>query len=139
MLTEISNSVGVVVQRATSEALVGGIEEWEESSLLHDGSDFMPLFIRKIDTGWVMRAGVKDEYGSSRCCVKSLFHAFKVNTTGICFPVWITRCISESTALENHIVDSPSWVGVVNGDIAFEAADELARKAQGASSRQCLH
>lgn len=58
---EFPNGPGILVQIAASETLVGAVEKGVMTLLQHHICDLIPLFLRRVNTGRIMGAGVKEK------------------------------------------------------------------------------
>jgi len=61
LLDEVSNGKGVASGVTGGKALIGHIEEREETLLLDNRGDFSPLLLCRVDASGVVRAGMKKD------------------------------------------------------------------------------
>lgn len=50
--------------------------------LAHDGGDLLPLILRRVDAGGVVRAGVQEDYGAAGCGPDGVEHAIDIQALG---------------------------------------------------------
>lgn len=63
-LNKQSHGVGIPVAVTRSKALVGHVEEREQSTLLDDLANLLPLLVGGVDTGGVVSTGVQQDGGA---------------------------------------------------------------------------
>jgi len=139
LLNKVADSKGVASSITRGEALVGHVEEGEETLLLDDRGDFFPLLLSGVYAGRIVRAGMEKD-NATRFCVFQVF--------GQASPVELDPTspaeVAISTYIETRVTEggnvvAPGWVREVNcfwtGEVACE---EDAANTEGASSRDAL-
>ena len=83
MLGEKSKTVGILLEVARSESLVGGVERGKMVLGLDDVEDLFPLFGSWVNTGWVVSADVQENNGVVLGILQILGETVEVETLGV--------------------------------------------------------
>lgn len=84
---EIANSLSVLIEITTGEALVGTVEEGEELLGADDRGDLLPLIHRGVNSSRVVSAGMQKDDRSLRGVAEILKQAGQIETEGGRVPV----------------------------------------------------
>ena len=135
---KVPDRESVPVGVTARETLVGHVKEGEVLLLLHDVADFLPLLLRRVDTGRVVRTGVQEDDGLVRCSLDVCNHAFKVQADSLLVVVLVLLHFQPGV-LEDGRVVPPRRGGQVDGlGVRVVAREEGSTDAEGTCSRDGL-
>ncbi|KAI6759458.1 hypothetical protein HG530_010138 [Fusarium avenaceum] len=83
LINKVADCPSILDKITGSKALVGGIEEREVVSLLHDGSNLGPLVLCWVNASRVVCTGMEDEDGTLGSRLQSLLEALEIKSLGL--------------------------------------------------------
>jgi len=133
---EETETIGILVEGAGGESLVGGIEEGVKLSALAHISDLLPLGLSGVNTSGVVGTGVEEHAGAWLSRVQVSEHTFDVETLGLFVEVSVLANLN-SSGLENRAVVTPGGVADVESG-GSELVEEFTDDAESTSAREGL-
>mmetsp|Transcript_28414 Transcript_28414/g.60886 ORF Transcript_28414/g.60886 Transcript_28414/m.60886 type:complete len:303 (-) Transcript_28414:431-1339(-) len=133
-----SESLGICFGITRGETLVGTVEKDQVSLRLDYFQQLLPLLVRRIATGWVVRTGMKQQDGSIRGILEILQHALKIETVGRAVVITVSVYIQAASA-EDFVVVSPGWIWDINILVGIEIGQELASDPASSRSTEGLN
>jgi len=101
---EFPDSPGIPVQITAGETLVGAVEEGVVTLLQHHVGDLTPLFPGRIDTGWIMSAGVEKKDGTIWSGGKIAEQLIEGKTNGLGIVVFVGEGIDSDVPEDSKMV-----------------------------------
>jgi len=138
---EFPDSPGIPVQITAGETLVGAVEEGVVTLLQHHVGDLTPLFPGRIDTGWIMSAGVEKKDGTIWSGGKIAEQLIEGKTNGLGIVVFVGEGIDSDVPEDSKMV-YPRGVREIDllGSIEnVEPTEEQGPKVVGAGTGNGLH
>jgi hypothetical protein len=133
---EVAETVGVVVEAAGGETLVGRVEEGVELVLLANISDHGPLLLGGVHTGGIVSAGVKKDSRTGRGGSEIPDHTLNIETLGAGLEVGVFTDL-DTGRCEDSFVVTPGGLANIEGARA-ELPHELGNYAESASAGESL-
>ena len=137
VLHELAEAVGVVRHAARAVAQVRRVEQHHVVLLLAQRAQLVPLLVRRVHAGRVVRAGVEHEAGAVRRLVHVVQHALEVQRGRLAVQVGVVPG-GQSRVAENGVLVGPGGVGEQNVPHDVAVLQELREKAQRPRARNCL-
>lgn len=138
LLDEVAHGKRVLVNVARREPLVRHVKEREVPRLLDGLGDLLPLLLRGVHTGGVMRASMEQEDAPLGRLLDVLHHALKVEPDGLLVVVPVLLDV-QAGLREDGVVVGPRRVRDVDVlGAGVEGAQEGGGDAQGAGARDGL-
>lgn len=138
LLHEVTRGERITVRVSTGKALVRHVEEGKVALLLHDVADLTPLVLSRVNTGRVVRAGVKHDDavvgGSLDVCNQTL----EVETDGVLVVVAVLLHL-QTGVLEHSVVVGPAGGREVDLlSVGVKALQESTANPQSTGTRNGL-
>jgi hypothetical protein len=134
----VTERKGVLVGVTAGKALVGHVEEGEVVTGLDRVGDLDPLLLRRINTSWVVCAGVEQDNAALGHGLDVGDHALEVEANGVLVVVAVLLDL-QARVLEDGIVVRPRGGGDVDGLCAgVVALEEGTTDAESARARDGL-
>lgn len=138
LVDKVPQSIGITVNVARGETLVGHVEEGKVATLLNLGCNSLPLLGSGVDTSGVVGTSVEQEDRTGRSVLDIIEHTLKVKTDGVLVVVPVLLH-GDAGIAEDGLVVCPGWVGEVDGLVSgVEALKERSTNSQSTSSRDGL-
>ena len=138
LLDEVAEGKGIARGITAGKTLVCHVEEGIVVTLLDDIANGLPLLLRGIYTGGVVRAGVQEDDTAFRQCLDVCDHAIEVEANGVLVVVPIFLHL-QACILEHGCVIRPAGRGdVYRLGARVESLDESTANAQGSGAGQGL-
>lgn len=137
VLHELAEAVGVVRHVARAVAQIGRVEQHHVVLLLAQRAQLVPLLVRRVHAGRVVRAGVEHEAGVVRSLVHVVQHALEVQGGRLAVQVGVVTG-GQSSVAENGVLVGPGRVGEQNVARNIAVLQELREKTKRARARDCL-
>ena len=135
-LDEKSETIGIIIEGAGGEALVGSVKEWVELLLGTDIGDLLPLLLGWVDTSWVVGAGVEEDGGAWNSVLEIGEHSADIKTLGLLVEVSVLSDL-DSGGGEDLVMVSPGWVADIESSWS-ELGQVLTDHSEGTGSREGL-
>ncbi len=117
LLNEVPNSPGILGKIARRETLVCTVEEGEVRLLLQNSSQFLPLFLCRVDTGWIVSACVEEDDATIWSFGDCFLHSGKVKA--FCgFREVRIRSDGNGDIGKYLVVVGPGWVAEIDLGVA---------------------
>jgi len=131
----MARRVGVGLQVAGGEALVGGVEDGQQAAGLDHGENLIPLRLARVDAGRVVRAAVQQYHGALLHSVEVLQEGGDIQGAGGSLVVRIALDLvrTEARFAEDRGVVGPGDVREVDR-LAHELGTELGGEAEGSGA-----
>ena len=110
---EVPDRESVLVGIAAGKPLICHVKKWIMLLLLDNIADLPPLLFRRINTSWVVCAGMKKNDAAFWGAFEILYHTVKVQTNGVLVVVSVLYDL-QARVLENSIVICPAWCWYVD-------------------------
>lgn len=111
---EVSETLSILVEVASDEALVSSVEEGIELVGLANVSDHFPLLEGGVDAGGVVGTGVEENDGSGGGVLEILNHTIEIQSLSLLMEISVLSNLE--TSLSKHsVVVAPSRVRNVDG------------------------
>ena len=139
MFTEQSESESIFVKRSTCKSLIGVVETAVQVLSEADLEDCFPLFLRRINSSWVVGARVKYDEGVVLCSCEISLHSFKVESLSGCVIVSVVFPVI-ANQLCYLSVNWPGWVWNQEVDVLvrIEVREEGETDSESSSSGKGL-
>lgn len=137
-LHKVAHGKGILVWITAGESLISRIEEWEQLLLLANIGNLLPLVLRGIHTGGIVRTSVQNDDRTFGGPLQIFDHALEVDSAPVLVPVAIGARFGKSGVHEHLVVIFPRGRRVVERGSLQDATQELGTDPQGSRSRQAL-
>ncbi|EOA06823.1 WbpN [Herbaspirillum frisingense GSF30] len=127
-----------VFVQALGEALVGQVEEGQQTALFEHIDDLFPLRAGRIDAGRIVTAGVQQHHRALGQGIQLGQHALEVQALGLRIVVGVTLGL-EAGAFEDADVVVPGRVRQPDGGLREEARDQVGTHLECTRAAQGLH
>ena len=138
LVTEISDSPGILLKVSRGPALVSAVKERNQLASLHDLADLSPLRLAGVEATGILSLGVEDEYCVRLAPLHTLQQGIKIECHGAVVEVGIWLDISEASLHKDVSVIDPGWVRESRGLAAQLLSEELCAQPQRPSSPDAL-
>lgn len=134
---EKTQTVGILVEGAGGEALVGSVKEGEELVALADIGDLLPLGLSGVDTSRVVSASVEQDTRARLGVAEISDHAVDIEALGCLVEVAVLADF-DAGSLQDTIMVAPGRVADVES-ARPKLGKELTNDAESTSARQSLY
>jgi len=134
---EEAEAIGILVEAAGGETLVGSVEEGVKLVALANISDLLPLSLRGVDTCRVVSTGVEENARAGLSALEVGEHASDIEALGRLVEVAVLADV-DASSLEDGVVVAPGRVANVEGGRP-ELGKEFSNDTESTSAGEGLH